>query len=86
MILTCRIGQRTDTITIEKGNQKNAIWQIFSDKYHDVTRFTYDLLVEVTGSEFTDAPVTLRTQQPVEVALPTGRLKYLNPVIVPLRP
>src|SRR4029077_10732940 len=45
--LTCTLGSRTDTLTFTKDNQKNVIWEIFSDKFVDVTHFTYELPVEV---------------------------------------
>ena len=31
MTLTCKIGNRTDTLNITKANSKNVIWEIFSD-------------------------------------------------------
>ena len=55
--LTATIGRRTDTLTITKANQKNILWEIFSDKYLNETQFTYTVQVEVAGPGFTDAPV-----------------------------
>ncbi len=74
------IEARTDSMLITKDNQKNALWEIYSDKYEDVTEFTYTLEVEVTGPNFTDDPVIYKTPTPVSVPLTTGRLKYVNPL------
>ncbi len=79
LTLQCKIGNRTDTLTITKQNQKNAIWEIFSDKYFDQTSFQYKLSVEVAGPSFTDAPVNYETDW-ITTSLPTGRVKYLNPL------
>jgi hypothetical protein len=86
MTLTCAIGERRDTLNINKSNYKNVIWEIFSDKYLDETSFTYDLQVEVVGPNFTDPPVNFGTPNPVRVDLPTGRLKYISPLKLPLPP
>ena len=67
-----------------KANQKNVIWEIFSDKYLNETSFQYDVQIEVVGPNFTDDPVLYGTAQPITVNLPTGRLKYINPLTVPL--
>lgn len=80
LTLTPTIGTRADTITITKDNQKNALWEIYSDKYADVTSFTYTLDVEITGPNFTDDPVVYSTPAPVTVPLTPGRLKYVNPL------
>lgn len=79
LTLTCTLGSRQDTITITRANQKNILWEIFSDKYLDQTSFQYTLQVEVTGPNFTDPPVQYGTTQPVTVPLPTGRIKYVSP-------
>jgi hypothetical protein len=42
--------------------------------------------VSVSGAGFTDAPVSWKSQQPVTVPLPTGRVKYINPLKVALPP
>ncbi|WP_035804566.1 hypothetical protein [Kitasatospora mediocidica] len=86
MTLTTTLGSRTDTLTITRENQKNILWEIFSDKYINETSFTYTLQVEVTGPNFTDPPVTWQTDAPVTVALPTGRVKYVNPLKITLPP
>ena len=84
--LTCQLGPRTDTITITRQNQKNVLWQIFSDKYENINSFTYTAQVEVTGPNFTDTPVTWQTPSAITVPLPTGRLKYVNPYKLALPP
>ena len=76
--VTCKLGKRTDVITITKANQKNAIWEIFSDKYIGETSFKYQIQVEATGPNFTDEPVQWQSEM-MTGALPTGRTKYLNP-------
>jgi hypothetical protein len=86
LTLTLHLGSRTDTRTITQANQANVLWQIFSDKYENATSFSYDLSVEVTGPDFTDSPVTWQTPAPVTVPLPTGRVKYLDPLLLPLPP
>jgi hypothetical protein len=77
--LACTIGSRTDTFTINAANQKNVIWEIFSDKYFDETEFSYTVDVEISGPDFTDDAVTYTTTTPVKVPLPAGRIKYVNP-------
>jgi len=73
-----------DTLTITRSNQKNILWEIFSDKYMKETQFTYTVQVEVAGPGFTDPPVQYQTAKPVTVALPAGRIKYLNPLKISL--
>ena len=80
LTLTCMLGSRQDTITITKANQKNILWEIFSDKYLTQASFQYQLQVEVTGPNFTDTPVQYQNAQPTVIALPTGRVKYINPL------
>jgi hypothetical protein len=82
--ITTTLGSRNDTLTITKANQKNIIWQIFSDKYFDEKQFSYTVDVEVTGPNFTDDPVQYSTPKPIVVKLPQGRVKYLNPVHIAL--
>ena len=83
--LTCKLGGRTDTLTVTRQNQKNIIWEIFSDKYLKQNSFQYQVQVEVVGPNFTDDPVQYQSS-PVTVSLPTGRVKYLNPLKVVLPP
>lgn len=82
--MTCSIGGRTDSFNITSINQKNVIWEIFSDKYLNETSFQYSLQVTVNGPSFTDPPVVYQTSAPVTVPLPTGRVKYLGTRIVAL--
>ncbi|WP_046867587.1 hypothetical protein [Microvirga massiliensis] len=84
--LTCKFGGRTDTFNITKANQKNVIWEVFSDKYVGETEFSYDLLVSVVGPNFTDEPINWGTPEPIKVPLPTGRLKYINPFKLSIPP
>ena len=84
LTLTPTIGVRSDTLTITQANQKNVLWEIFSDKYTHETAFAYTLEVEVTGPGFTDDPVIYSTPAPVSVPLPSGRLKYVNPFKIAL--
>jgi hypothetical protein len=78
--LTMTIGNRTDTLTITRANQKNILWEIFSDKYMKETQFTYTVQVEVAGPGFTDLPVQYQSAKPVTVPLAAGRIKYVNPL------
>ena len=75
-----------NVLTITKTNFTNVIWEIFSDKFIAATSFTYDLQVEVVGPNFTDDPVKFGTPSPIVVPLPTGRVKYISPLILPLPP
>jgi len=80
LTLTTTLGARNDTITITNANQKNIIWEIFSDKYVGETKFTYKLHVEVDGPDFTDDPIAYDSPAAVVVALPAGRVKWVNAV------
>ncbi|AEJ02770.1 hypothetical protein Nit79A3_3029 [Nitrosomonas sp. Is79A3] len=84
--LVCKIGERTDRFNITAENEKNIIWEIFSDKYFNETAFTYELEVQVVGPDFTDPPVAYETKEPIKIDLPTGRIKYVNPVKLLLPP
>jgi hypothetical protein len=84
LTLTATIGARTDTLTITQANQKNVLWEVFSDKYVNETAFTYSVAVEVVGPNFTDDAVSYQSPAPISVPLQTGRLKYLNPYKVAL--
>jgi hypothetical protein len=86
LTLTCTIGGRKNVFTITKDNQKNVLWEIFSDKLTAMTSFTYDLQVEVVGPNFTDDPIKFGTTAPIEVPLPSGRVKYISPLLLPLPP
>lgn len=78
LTLTCTIGSRTDIITINRANQKNAIWEIYSDKYSNITSFQYTVQVQVAGPNFTDPVVQWQSPNPITVSLPPGRLKYIK--------
>lgn len=78
--LRCTIAGRTDTFTFTAANQKDVIWEIFSDKFFGETSFSYELEVGVSGGGFTDDPVSWKSDAPVTVPLPEGRLKYVNPL------
>jgi hypothetical protein len=88
--LTCIIGARTDTLTFTKDNQKNVIWEIFSDKFVDVTQFTYEAQVEVAppDSMFGAPAIAWQSAAPVTVGIPAGRIKYINPykIMLPAAP
>jgi hypothetical protein len=84
LMLTIALGPRTDTITVTSQNQKNVLWEVFSDKYFAETRFTYSVQVQVDGPSFTDDPILYASAAPVEVALPPGRVKYVNLVSLQL--
>ena len=88
--LTCALGSRTDTLTFTKDNQKNVIWEIFSDKFVNTTQFTYQVQVEVAppDSMFGAAAVLWQSSAPVTVAIPAGRIKYINPykIVLPAAP
>jgi hypothetical protein len=78
LTLTCTIGSRRNIFTITKANQDNVLWEIFSDKFIDQTSFSYNLQVEIVGPDFTDEPVDYGTSAPVQVPLPSGRIKYID--------
>jgi hypothetical protein len=83
--LTCKIGDRTDTLTMTKANQKNLLWEVYSDKYFDVEQISYTVEVTVSGPNFTDDPVVW-SSSPVTVKVPKGRIKYISPLKVALPP
>ncbi len=83
LTLVCKLANRKDTITITRQNQKNVIWEIFSDKHLNETSFQYQVQVEVTGPNFTDTPVQYAGDWQT-VDLPTSRVKYVNPLKVVL--
>lgn len=76
LTLNLALGPRKDVITITNQNQKNILWQIFSDKYFDQTSFSYTVQVQVQGPDFTDNPIQYQSAQPVKIDLPQGRVKY----------
>jgi hypothetical protein len=78
--ITATIGSRTDTLVLTAANQKDVIWQIWSDKFLDATEFSYSITVEVAGPSFTDDPVSWSTDAPRTVPLPAGRAKLIDPL------
>ena len=82
--LTYTIGERTATIEITKDNRRNALLEIFSDKYFAVDQLTYHLDITVVGPNFTDEPVTWSSPGDTVVPLERGRLKYLPALNVTL--
>ena len=73
-------------VLTDAATQKNALWEVFSDKYFDVESFSYTVDVAVSGPDFTDDTITYSTAEPVTVKVPQGRLKYLNPLPIVLPP
>ena len=86
LTVTLAIGDRSDTLTITRANQKNILWEIFSDKFFNAAQFTYSIQVEVVGPNFTDNPATWQHSGPQAVAVPVGRIKYVNPCKLALPP
>lgn len=83
--ITPKIGNDTyPEIVVTKANVTNAIWEVFSDKYVQETKFTYTMTVEVDGPNFTDDPVIYSTPEPVSVAIPQGHIKYFPQLKTPL--
>jgi hypothetical protein len=82
--ITPTIGQDTyAAIVITPGTEKNAIWEIYSDKYFAESTITYTMTVEVDGPEFTDEPVIYSTPAPVTWPIGAGPLKQAT-VVAPL--
>jgi hypothetical protein len=86
LTLRCKIAGRTDTFNITRANQKNIIWEIFSDKFLAETSATWELEVTASGPDFTDEDVVYETPAPVTFPLPTGRIKYLSSEVLVLPP
>ncbi|MEV8585699.1 hypothetical protein [Streptomyces sp. NPDC051180] len=83
--ITPSIGQDTfPPLVITKENVRNALWEVYSDKYVQATEITYTMNVEVTGPEFFDESVFFSTPQPVRVPVPAGRIKYIPQLFTPL--
>ncbi|MGW0778339.1 hypothetical protein ACWD01_33015 [Streptomyces sp. NPDC002835] len=71
-------------IVVTKDNVKNALWEVYSDKYVFVKEISYTVSVEVLGPNFTDEPVFYTTSEPVRVPVPEGRIKYIPQLATPL--
>jgi hypothetical protein len=83
--ITPTIGPDTfPLILVTKDNQKNALWELYSDKYVQETEFSYTMTVEVDGPNFTDEPVIYSTAEPIKVKVPQGRIKYVPQQPAPL--
>jgi len=78
LTLTCTIGDRTDTFLITHENQKDIIWEVFSDKFFEEESFTYTVETSVEGPDFTDDTITYSLDAPVTVPVPAGRIKSIN--------
>jgi hypothetical protein len=76
LVISTTLGPRNDSITITSANQKNAVWQIFSDKYVAQTSFQYSVQVTIQGAAFTDNPIVYQSAAPITVPLPPSRVKY----------
>ncbi|MGA9555490.1 MAG: hypothetical protein WBR11_01460 [Terriglobales bacterium] len=81
VVVNTTLGARSDTITITSQNQKNALWEIFSDKYIGQTSFQYAVQVTVQGPDFTDNAIVYQSSKPITVPLQPGRVKY-NPLLL----
>lgn len=76
--ITPTIGADTYApITITKDNEKNALWEIYSDKYVMEDHFTYTMTVTVVGPNFTDEVIVYSTPEPVKVPVAQGHIKYV---------
>ncbi|MGH3378305.1 MAG: hypothetical protein ACRDP6_26640 [Actinoallomurus sp.] len=83
--ITPTIGPDTfPPISVTRDNQKNALWEVYSDKYVQASEFTYTMTVEVDGPNFTDEPVVYATAAPIKVAVPQGHIKYVPQLHTPL--
>ncbi|MEU4102119.1 hypothetical protein AB0F16_16250 [Streptomyces tanashiensis] len=83
--ITPTIGPDTFApILVTKENVKNALWEVYSDKYVQETEISYTMSVEVSGPNFTDEPVFYSTDQPVRIPVPAGRIKYIRQLFTPL--
>ncbi|HWK47889.1 MAG TPA: hypothetical protein VNT30_24415 [Stellaceae bacterium] len=82
--ITPKIG--TDTyspIVVTSSNVKDAIWEIFSDKYALESEFSYTVQVQIDGPNFTDDPVIYSLPAPVVVPA-IGPVKWLHMLPVQL--
>ncbi|MEV7544930.1 hypothetical protein [Streptomyces sp. NPDC089915] len=83
--ITPSIGEDTFApIVITKDNVRNALFEVYSDKYVHETELRYTLDVEVNGPNFTDETVFYSTPQQVRVPLAEGRIKYIRQLFVPM--
>ncbi|MEU6166868.1 hypothetical protein [Streptomyces tanashiensis] len=83
--ITPKIGPDTyGPFTVTSANEKNVLWEVYSDKYLRETEFTYTMDVRVRGPRFFDPPVVFSTPEPVRVPLREGLIKYIPQLITPL--
>jgi hypothetical protein len=83
--ITPAIGPDTyPPLSVTSENQKNVVWEVFSDKYVKETEFSYTMTVEVDGPNFTDEPVIYSTAAPVKVPVPAALTKYVRQLNAPL--
>lgn len=85
--VTPTIGPDTyGPIVITGTNQKNALWEVYSDKYAQVEEFTYTVKVEVDGPGFFDPPVVFSGIAPTKVPVRQGLIKYIPLMSVDMPP
>jgi hypothetical protein len=85
--ITPTIGQDTfPPISVTSESEKNALWEVYSDKYVGASEFSYTMSVEVDGPNFTDEPVLFSTPAPIKVPVPQGRIKYVPILHAPIPP
>lgn len=77
-------GDTYPVIAITQDNQTNALWEVWSDKYFDVDEISLEIDVQISGPNFTDNPVSYKTESPLVVSVPKGRIKYMNPLPIAL--
>ncbi|AWZ04236.1 hypothetical protein DRB96_05415 [Streptomyces sp. ICC1] len=83
--ITPTIGDDTfPPIVVTKDNVKNALWEVYSDKYVLAEEISYTMSVEVLGPNFTDEPVFYSTSEPVRVPVSEGLIKYIPQLPAPL--
>ncbi|MFI6166191.1 hypothetical protein ACIBCN_05325 [Nocardia sp. NPDC051052] len=83
--ITPTIGADTyPPISVHQGNQTDALWEVFTDKYDAESEFSYTMKVVVDGVDFLDETIIYSTATPVKVPLPLGRIKYVPLLDAPL--
>ena len=80
------LGNRTDVRQISKANQRNIVWELFSDKYARERDLSYDLQVTVVGMSIEDEPVRWGSSNLSHVDMPDGFIKHLDPVQIDIPP
>lgn len=77
-------GDTYAPIAVTRDNVRNALWEVYSDKYIEVDSFSYTISVECDPPAFGDDPITYAAAAPVTVALPKGRTKHIVALATPL--